>query len=408
MAESRADRWLAVLLLLAGLAGLSVPSLFLSRPASEETKAEAKLSQKAAGTIKLSPKLAQLYGIKTETARGMTWQPRLALYGRVVPNPRASAELRAPFAGTARAAGSGWPGLGSAVAVDQSLAVLQARFSPQERLDLQSKATEAEEKLKGADEVLKVQEERVQRLGKVTGIVPRTELDLAQVAVAEARALRQGAQAQAQLWRQVLKALDDQPIAVTLSSPLAGEVVEIGAQPGTAVEAGALLLKVVDYGQVLVRLDVPVGHGMPPAELELLPPTDSETHTHVLAGRLCGPAPAVDAASQHAGYYYTATSPARAATWRPGLFVTTHVPDPSGRPAPAAIVPATAILYHQGRALAYVQIGPGRFERREVQVLGREGESIYVGRGVRAGEEVVSQQAQVLLSEEFRGDADDD
>ncbi len=401
---ARWDRWFAVALLVAGLAGLGVPALFLSRPTGDGERKQEKLAQKAGTSIKLGAKLAELYGIQVEAARGETWQPRRAVYGRVIANPRATAELRAPFAGTVRTAPAGWPGLGSAVTAGQALVVLQARFSPQERLDLHAKAVEAEEKVKGADEVLKVQQERVQRLGSVTGIVPRTELDQALVQLAEARALKAGAQAQAQVWQQALKALDNQPIAVTLTAPLAGEIVEIGVQPGTAVEAGSMLLKLVDFRQVLLRLDFPVAQEASP-RLEISVP---EVEARTLGAVRQGPAATVDAASQYAGYYYQAAAPEQAAPWRPGLFVQAQVPDPAGAPTAAVAVPETALLYHQGRALVYVQLNPGRFERREVQILGRDGDRVYLGRGVRAGEEVVSRHAQVLLSEEFRGDADDD
>jgi cobalt-zinc-cadmium efflux system membrane fusion protein len=74
----------------------------------------------------------------------------------------------------------------------------------------------------------------------------------------------------------------------------------------------------------------------------------------------------------------------------------------------AVAVPEGALLYHQGRALAYVRVGPGRFERREVQVLGRDDSRWVLASGVEAGERVVSHRAQVLLSEEFRTEADPD
>jgi hypothetical protein len=112
--------------------------------------------------------------------------------------------------------------------------------------------------------------------------------------------------------------------------------------------------------------------------------------------------------AQTAGYYYQLDGPAREGTWRPGLFVQAAVADPKGQTTDAVTIPASAILYHQGRALVYVELNPGRFERREIQLLGRDGATAYVSRGVRSGERVVTQHAQVLLSEEFRGDADDD
>jgi hypothetical protein len=56
----------------------------------------------------------------------------------------------------------------------------------------------------------------------------------------------------------------------------------------------------------------------------------------------------------------------------------------------------------------YVRIAPGRFERREVQVLGRENDRWVLASGVRPGEAIVIRNAQVLLSEEFRADVDND
>jgi hypothetical protein len=78
------------------------------------------------------------------------------------------------------------------------------------------------------------------------------------------------------------------------------------------------------------------------------------------------------------------------------------------KPRHAVVIPATALLYHQGRALVYVRIAPGKFERREVQVLGRAASCWVLASGVAPGEFVVSRRAQVLLSEEFRSAADND
>jgi RND family efflux transporter MFP subunit len=407
---SRWDRWFALALLGAGIAGLAgLPMLGLRlRTGDDERKEEAKLTQRSGTSIKLGAKLAELYGIQTQAARAQTWQPRLTVYGRVVPNPRATAELRAPFAGTVQATAHGWPGIGAQADAGQELAIVQARFSPQERLDLQSKALEAEEKLKGADESVKVHQERVKRLESVSGLVAQTELELAKVQLTDARAARAGAQAQVRLWQQALKNLERQPVALTLAAPVGGEVVEIGVLPGTAVEAGIMLLKLVDFRRVLLRLDFPVGQALPPADLDIAMPAPETASPRSLTARRTGAAPAIDTASQYAGYYYEARPPRAETTWRPGLFVQAEVADLAGQPTDAAIVPATALLYHLGRALVYVQLNPGRFERREVQVLGRDGDVVFLGRGIRPGDQIVTRHAQLLLSEEFRGDADDD
>jgi hypothetical protein len=90
----------------------------------------------------------------------------------------------------------------------------------------------------------------------------------------------------------------------------------------------------------------------------------------------------------------------------------------------AVSVPASALLYHQGRALVYACVRKDVYERREVQVLGRAGNRCVLARrppellggslesmvGLKPGEAVVSGDghAQILLSAEFRRDNDDD
>src|SRR5262249_59614328 len=119
-----------------------------------------------------------------------------------------------------------------------------------------------------------------------------------------------------------------------------------------------------------------------------------------------GAAPQIEPASQMAGYWFEVrpdvTAPAApesngsgalkgdtrlraGAVWRPGLFVKAFVKVPESAPRPAVSVPEGALLYHQGRALVYVRLSPGRYERREVRVLGRDGDRWVLASGVTAG-----------------------
>src|SRR5581483_3454335 len=105
----------------------------------------------------------------------------------------------------------------------------------------------------------------------------------------------------------------------------------------------------------------------------------------------------------------------RATIWRPGLQVKAAMTPPGLRSRPAVAIPVGAVLFHQGRTLVYVRVKPGAYERREVRLLGREGDSWAVAArqasdpaGVEPGEVVVQRGAQVLLSEEFRGDVSAD
>jgi multidrug efflux pump subunit AcrA (membrane-fusion protein) len=72
-------------------------------------------------------------------------------------------------------------------------------------------------------------------------------------------------------------------------------------------------------------------------------------------------------------------------------------------------VPATALLVHAGRIVVYVHIGERTFRRIEVKLLDRVGDMLYLESGrVATDDRVATNGAQVLLSEEFRSDVDDD
>jgi multidrug efflux pump subunit AcrA (membrane-fusion protein) len=246
--------------------------------------------------------------------------------------------------------------------------------------------------------------------------------------LAEAQTQLAVARAAAELWQKALEELDragptwQRP----LTAPAAGEVTELAAQPGAVIEAGGLVAQVVDFHRALVRLEIPaeaLAEG-PPSQVELfaLPaaaPALGGAGRQPSAGSpaagaratLVGLAPQVDPASQLGGYWYEVTGTG----WRPGVFVQSSLPLPRAGGREAVSLSATALLYHQGRALVYVRLDPGKYMRREVEVLGRDGDRWVVAArqglgltGVRAEDSVVYREAQVLLSEEFRVDVDND
>ncbi len=197
----------------------------------------------------------------------------------------------------------------------------------------------------------------------------------------------------------------------------------MAAQPGTAVEAGGLVARLIDPTRVLVRLDLPpeVAANGPPAEIELAPGAPFPVLIP-RGAKLVGAAPQTDASSQLPGFYYTLHLDPRTVRplWRPGQFVRTELPVSGAEPVDAVSVPASAVLYHQGRALVYIK-ADNKFERREVRVLGQEGGRCVVARksefsdplsapnsGIQADDLVVVRNPQVLLSLEFRRDVDDD
>ncbi|MGH8728463.1 MAG: hypothetical protein ACREV9_09955 [Burkholderiales bacterium] len=109
------------------------------------------------------------------------------------------------------------------------------------------------------------------------------------------------------------------------------------------------------------------------------------------------PSPQVDASAAGRTFFYRV--PGR--DLRIGTRVEGHIKD-DGKAQDGVLVPVSAVVWHAGKAWAYVGLGQEKFERREV-ATGRELEGGWFDSGSFApGEEVVVSGAQLLLSEEFK------
>lgn len=447
-------KWALSLSLLGGLVfGLYLAHVKIKAERDSE-EGEARRRAPAQGPrsfVSLEEDEAERYGLKTEKARSVRWYPRVPAYGRVVPNPQATTEVRSPFAGTLRSAPDiSWPALGQQVRKGQTLGWVDVRVGPEVRLDLQTKLADARIRQQGAEEEIKLQQSRVDSLKGVTSqqILSRAELDAALIQLARARNQLATAKAAAALWQKALQAVERRkgdtasPWCQPLVAPTDGEITTLAGRSGMSIEAGARVFELVDFRRPLIRLDIPpeiLTHGGPPLKLEVQVPAASLPSLNGTLGpspstrsfpsaqfHLAGPAPRVDVASQFVSYWYDDPSPpgkdaakggagASAVLWRPGMQVQAEVRAAGTAPEEALAVPAGAVLYHEGRPLVYVRIAPEKFQRREVRLLGREGSNwVLAARqgdlpvGVKAGEAVVSRQAQVLLSKEFlRADEDD-
>jgi hypothetical protein len=408
------------------------------------------------GVVELETEEVERYGLNEGPARAVSWTERVPVYGQVVANPRATVEVRSPFSGTLRAASDApWPAPGRWVHSGQTLGWIDIRIGAQERLTLQDNLNNARLKKQGAEKVVALQRERVNRIESVSRsqIVPGQQLDDAKVLLADAETQLAMAAAAVELWRKALDEVDrpghreTSTFSQPLVSPGEGEVAELAARPGMSIEAGGLVAQLVDFRRMLVRLEIPpeLLTAGPPGPLRLqaiaaspaavggiVPATAPTEPPPTVEAIPVGPAPRVDAASQFIGYWYEPEPdrPEGAAAkvgsvsgegegpgtlWRPGLQVKASMTPRGARSRPAVAVPAGAVLFHQGRSLVYVRVKPGTYERREVRLLGREGDSWAVAArqaadpsGLEPGEIVVHRGAQVLLSEEFRSDVDAD
>lgn len=119
--------------------------------------------------------------------------------------------------------------------------------------------------------------------------------------------------------------------------------------------------------------------------------------TPAVVAALLAPAPRTDEMTQGETWYFTV----EAGRMRTGMRLDVRLVD-SGRSHAGVAIPAAAVIWFGGVPWIYVDSGAGRFQRRPVGPHREEGEHWLVGWGFRAGESIVVQGGQMLLSEEQR------
>lgn len=136
-------------LTLAAVAGVVLGAIAVNQRMAAERAAEAGEGKPpslidSAGGIKLSIKQVQANNIEVEEAKACDWVPKVPIFGRVVPNPQATVEIRAAFAGRLIVAkGSDWPKFANDVKAASQFGQLEIRVGSQDRLDLLAKLSEA-------------------------------------------------------------------------------------------------------------------------------------------------------------------------------------------------------------------------------------------------------------------------
>lgn len=119
--------------------------------------------------------------------------------------------------------------------------------------------------------------------------------------------------------------------------------------------------------------------------------------TRLITARLVSAAPATDPRIQGLSFFYLA--PAQSGLL-PGMNVLARLP--FGPMMKGVVVPASAVVWWQGKAWAYQQKGADSFVRREVPTGIPVKDGIFVATGFSPEDQVVVSGAQLLQSEEFR------
>ncbi len=168
-----------------------------------------------------------------------------------------------------------------------------------------------------------------------------------------------------------------------------------GVLATSASDASPAFDRLLQQQDVLMQLTLPAGTHLPAVPQTARVQTANGTF---VAARLVSPAPHTDPRIQGASFFYIAPAPTTGLV--PGMSVLAYLsvgPQVSG-----VVVPASAVVWWQGKAWVYVQQGPDRFVRREVPTESPVQDGWFVANGLAPEDRLVVSGAQLLLSEEFR------
>lgn len=121
---------------------------------------------------------------------------------------------------------------------------------------------------------------------------------------------------------------------------------------------------------------------------------------------LISAAPQIDGAVQGESYFFRTDS----GYIRPGMRVAAWIRQQEGGRT-GVMIPKSALVWHLDQAFVYIKTGKDRFSRRPVTHFSAAADGYFISDGIEPGEELVTTGAQMLLSEEMRGqipDEDDD
>jgi multidrug efflux pump subunit AcrA (membrane-fusion protein) len=338
--------------------------------------------------------------LKVEVLSEALFRPERIAYGRLQEDPSRSLNLRAPVAGFLRKLEDRpWPTLGEKVADGTPIGRLVPRFAPAERADLQARlsGTRAEaEQAQAALVASRATLVRARTLNAEDKNVSDRALQEAEARVKSDEIRQKSAGELAAFFESALSG-NGPAASLSIVAEQGGEVVELLARPGEAVESGQAILRLARYDSLFARVTLAAGERFEgkPSHAAIMP---VGLEDRPLKGEWVAAAPADPQAPGETHLFRVA---AEDLGLRPGLAIVAKLELP-GDPRKGVLIPSTAVVRFGGKIWAYLEVAEGRFMRREMEDAGSLEKGWFVSSGFKAGDQVVIGGAGLLLSEELK------
>jgi membrane fusion protein, heavy metal efflux system len=325
----------------------------------------------------------------TALVQERTLRESLSVPGEVHPKTGGEVEVTAPSAGRILAA-SEFPAIGSTVQKGQILATLIPRTANlAERANLELAVSEATTELNLA----RKDQGRAERLF-ASGAVPARRVEEAEAQESLAAARFKASENRLKQYEATRTATGESSIEpqFPLRAPIAGIVAEVLVPAGTSVEEGQKICHIVSIDPVYVAAIVPEADAYRLRQLnggEILWAGQQSPHS---LGRQVSSSPLVDPATRTRSVFYETSNSGRQLAI--GQMVSLRLF--TGSIMKTTAIPEGAVVDDGGRPVVFVQIGGESFQRRPVQLGGRESGYVQVLDGVKPGERIVTRGAYLI------------
>jgi len=374
-----------------------------AQPASVDPQAAAPApgEEEHANGLKLDPEAQTRIGLVLGSARAITIQPEIRAMGVIEADPSRSFTVRAPIAGFLQSNSGDWPALGATLGDHAPVGAVQPRLTPLEQFTLASQLVEARSAVAeieaevAADQASYESKRTLNAEGKM---VSDRQFEEAESKLRASQARLAGAQQKLALLEEQHGAAQNGlgPLPIRVES--GGQVVEVLASPGEAVDSGQALLRIARYDRLIARVELPLGDlwDSPAAESRIAVIGEED---QVVRARTIGPSPR--AGPRTRGQAWLLEMDNAGAGMVPGTPVLAFLPA-SGPPIQGVLVPSSAILRYGGLTWVYVRGAGEAFERRAVQLHSPTPDGWLVTGGLEAETTLVEHGGQVLLSEQLK------
>lgn len=183
-------------------------------------------------------------------------------------------------------------------------------------------------------------------------------------------------------------------IKLPVYTPLSGVVIEKLVVEGQYVNTGDPLFSIADLSSVWVEVDVYENEFSAIKIGQRAEVTSQSYPGKTFTGRISYVYPFVDPQTRTIKVRVEIPNPGL--KLKPDMFVNAVVKAPLGS---ALTVPVASVIDTGKRQVAWVEVKPGTFEPRDVQVGARSGDRLQVLSGLKAGEKVAASGAYLIDSE---------